>query len=350
MTPRSDELKIYSELRELILSSERENLLPALKDTFRNAAIEERGDYKRELLRLAQEPDIEPFEGAIFETLASLTAIYEEHIPRKNLLLRFDKLYEAGEYEEAGRVCSDLIAQGLDYIGTVDISEGTILPLHDKKEPLILQFNEDSIIIRDLDLNVLYEVGIPKSLKIIDVLTPLENPQKDAGDIDTRIWVLTEDKSSSNRLIIPLTKDRNKIDRQSQIEVPSKFAEYKRLSRFPNHLLLVGEKSIIYHNPDQGWEKWLSTESPITCFEQAGDFFWFGIEKGDIRIVEKFEQQVKKSITVFSDPIKSINSYGKSAAVACGKEFLTAAIEGCDVADPFRNDSPISQLLILTKI
>jgi len=352
MIQENGKFQVYNELKEIILTSPREQLLPKLKDKFRNAAIEDRATYKRELLKLAQELDIESFHVPIFETLASLNSIWEEHIARKGLIQRFNQKYELGRYKEAARICSDLITQGLDYLDTVDIGEGTLLPLYDEKESKILQFNEQEIRILDLDLNVIHSLDIPQDQSIVDVLTPVKYVHHGVGDneIDDRLWVLTEDKSSHHRWVIPLAKDQNTLNLQTKIKIviPAKYAGFNRLSRFQGHLLLVGQQSIIYYRADKGWEQWLTIEDKITCYKQIEEYYWIGSADGHVRIIKKFEHPgVRKSIERLSTIITSITSQEKFVTVASEKELMVTTMEGASIRAQITNDSPIHQIQLL---
>jgi hypothetical protein len=350
MTQISVKVQAYDELRGIILTSPREQLLPKLKDKFRNAAVEDRGMYKNELLKLAQDPDIEPFHSPIFETLASLNSIWVEHLPGRGLIQEFNQLYKAGKYEDAARICSYLISQGLDYLDTIDIGEGTILPIYDKKEPGILQFNEQEMKFLDLELNLVRPVDMPQGQRIIDVLSPANNGHYGIKDsvFDNIIWVLLEDIKSLDRLIIPLTNDRKKLDMKAKIAIPKKYAGFNCISRFQGHLLLVGPQSILYYRSKQGWEQWLTIEDKITCFKQTEDKYWIGSADGHIRIIHSFDQPGRRgSIERFPTSITSISVHEKFAVAASEKELIVTTLGGISTMGPIRNDVSINQVLIL---
>ncbi|MCK4765422.1 MAG: hypothetical protein KAW12_24685 [Candidatus Aminicenantes bacterium] len=353
MKKNDEKIDVCGELRELIQSVSREELLPALKDKFRNAAVGDRSAYKQELLKLAQEPDVEPFHVPIFETLASLNAIWEEYIPRKGLVKKFQALYEAEKFEEAGRVYSELISQGLDYVDTIDIGPGTLLPLVDKKAPKLLQFSEWAIRILDLDLNLINQLNIPLTKQILDVLVPVIDPSDPdvmkKNKTGNRIWALLEDKTSLDREIIPLSEDQKKLEQELKIEVPKELAGFNRLSRFQGYLMLVGDRSIRYYHQDQGWVQWLTTEAAITCFREIGKYYWFGLADGHVRIVEKVEQGVKNAIGPFYSSVRSIGSFKKVVATAAEKKLLRANMEGKSTSEFLKNDSPIRRMLILNE-
>ncbi|MCX6582898.1 MAG: hypothetical protein NT166_22205 [Candidatus Aminicenantes bacterium] len=354
MTQNNEKINIYNELKNIILSSDRDKLLPSLKDAFRNADVEKRGEYKLELLKLALEPEIEPFHGTIFETLASLNSIWAEYIPRKDLIRKYNIFYDEGEYKEAARVCSNLIAQGLDFIDTIDAGKGSLLPIYDEQEPKILQFNENSIRLLDLDLNMIHQVDVPQDQQIIDVLTPTNYPEFHPGSSGNEtgymgiIRVLMKDKNTLQRWIIPLANDRKSLDPGAKIEVPGKYANFNRLSYFQGHLLLVGDQSILYHRSGQGWEPWLTTEGKITCFKEIEGYYWIGIADGHVRIIQDFEKKgVRKSLERFSTFITSISSHGKYAAAAGKNEWTITTLEGTSIIEPIKNNSPIHQIVIL---
>jgi hypothetical protein len=350
MTQINGKVKVYDKFKEIILTSPREQLLPKLKDKFRNAAVEDRRMYKNELLKLAQEPDIEPFHGPIFETLASLNSIWEEHIPRRGLIQQFNRFYEAGKYEDAARICSYLISQGLDYLDTIDIGEGTLLPLYDKKEPKILQFNEQEMKFLDLELNLVHQPVMPQGQRIIDVLSPVNNGYHGVKDsvIENIIWVLIEDKNSLNRSIIPLTDDRKELDMKAKIVIPQKYAGFNRISRFQGHLFLVGQQSIINYRLEQGWEQWLTNEDKITCFKQTEDKYWIGSADGRIRFIQSFDRPgLRRSIERFPTSITSISVRDKFAVAASEKELMVTTLEGAPTMELIKNNSPINQVLIL---
>lgn len=353
MAKKKGEFQVYNELKDIILTSPREHLLPALKDKFRNATVEDRGLYKNGLLKLAQETDIDPFHSPIFETLASLNSIWEEHIPRRGLIRKFNQLYDDGKYEDAARICTDLISQGLDYIATIDIGDGTLLPLEDKKEPKILQFNEREIRFLDLYLNLIHTIDIPKDQRIIDVLPHAIYYHYELKDdeIDNRVWILMEDRNSFNRSIIPMTKDQKSLDQKEKIEAPPKYADFNRLSRFQGHLLLVGERSILNYHPEKGWGQLLTTIDKITCFKQIEDYYWLGTADGHVRIIQRFERPgVRKSIERFYSSITSISKYENFAAVASEKELMVATLEGAPIMRPIKSDAHINQILILNNM
>jgi hypothetical protein len=353
MAKKNGKVQVYNELKETILTSPTEQLLPKLKDKFRNAAVEDRGIYKNELLKLAQEPDIEPFHSSIFETLASLNAIWAEHIPRRGLIHKFNQLYDEGKYREAVQICTDLISQGLDYIDTIDIGEGTLLPLYDKKEPKILQFNEREIRFLDLDLNLIQSVDMPQGKKIIDVFTPLSSThyvEKDDG-IDNIIWVLIEDINDLNRAIIPLTNDRKGLDIKAKIDIPKLDAGFNRISRFQGHLLLVGQQSILNYRLEEGWEQWLTIEDKITCFKQIEDKYWIGSADGHMRIIQSFDHTGRrKSIERFHTSVMSISAHKKFAVAASEKDLMVTTLEGNSTMGPIKNDGPINQLILYNEL
>jgi hypothetical protein len=352
MSQKDKILTIYNELKQVILGTKGEQRLEALKNEFRNAAVKERWAYKQALLKVAQEGDSEPFHNIMFETLASLDTIWTEHIPKKDLLKKFNQAYEAGNYEEAGQICSELINQGLDYHGTVNIGPGTLLPLH-LDEPKLIQFSQKEIKILDVDLNLIHQVYIPKGKVIVDVLPPQKYRQKqDTGKengMNTRAWVLLEDINYRQRLIAPLTRDQKALDLKNKVEVTiEKCSEFNRLSRFQDHLLLIGHTSIYYYKQNHQWEKWLTTKDKITCFEETKEYYWCGIADGHVRIIQSLERPgVRKTFERFSTSIKSIKGSENFIVAASENELVVTTSEGASITGPITNDSAIHQAIII---
>ncbi|HLP47952.1 MAG TPA: hypothetical protein VK469_18555, partial [Candidatus Kapabacteria bacterium] len=287
------------------------------------------------------------------ETLASLNSIWTENIPRKGLIKQFQQFYGAQDYKEAAHICSNLIAQGLDYIDTIDIGVGSLLPLNDESEAKILQFNENSISIFNLNLEMIHRIDVPQNQKIIDVVATTNYSSfhgVNKGDINlkNKIKVLLENESNCRRWVINLANDHKSFDLQTIIEVPGKYIDYNHLSYFQDHILLVGEQSIIQHCLEQGWEQWLPTEDKITCFKEIEDYYWIGIANGHIRIIQDFEKKkIRKSFNRFSTYITSISSHGKYAAAAGTNEWAIATLWGDSIIEPIKHNSPINQIIFL---
>lgn len=352
MTQKERVSKIYNDLKQVLLRTKGDQRLEALKSEFRNAGVEDRRHYKQALLELAQEPESEPFHNIIFETLASLDTIWKEHIPKKDLLKKYNQAYERENYEEAGQICSDLINQGLDYHGTVNIGSGTFLPLH-LEEPKFLQFSQKEIKILDVDLKLIHRVDILKDKVIIDVLPPHKYRQNrdidKENEVNTRIWVLLEDINDRQRLVTPLTRNQKALDLENKVEVTiENGSEFNRLSRFQDHLLLIGHTSIYYYKQNHQWEKWLTTKDKITCFEETTEYYWYGITDGHVRIIQRLERHgVRKPFERFSTSIKSIKGSEKFMAVASERELMVTNLEGASKMGPITNDSAIHQAIIL---
>ncbi len=345
-------LTAYNELKQVLLNTKGDQRLEALKNEFRNAAVKERRAYKQALLKFARERDSEPYHKIMFETLASLDTIWKEHIPKKDLLKKYNQAYERENYEEAGQICSDLINQGLDYHGTENIGPGTLLPLH-LEEPKFLQFSQKEIKILDVDLKLIHQVDILKDKVIIDVLPPHkyrhnQDTEKE-NEVNTRIWVLLEDINDRQRLIAPLTRDQKALDLKNKVEVTiEKCSEFNRLSRFQGHLLLIGHTSIYYYKQNQYWEKWLTTKDKITCFEETKEYYWYGIVDGHVRIIHSIEHPgIRKSFERFSTSIKSIKGSENFIVAASENELMVTTLEGASIMGPITNDSAIHQAIIL---
>ena len=349
MKRRSTETEIYEELKQSILSKDSDKVLQELKNRLKNVAVPDRRNFEIILLKLSLDKKIEPFRKIIYETLSSLDSIWTEHLPKRELISKFWSAYNEKKYHEAGQICSELIMQGLDYIGTINSGEGKLLPIQIKDNNYIFQYNEKKMDILDTELKIVIEIYIKGKIKIIDVLPPNKHSQNRNSDINRRVWILRED-SRGNRSIVALREDLKDFDDKTVVKVDKNLMNANQLSRFQSHLLLISRYSIYYFQENKGWKEWFNTKEEITCTKEGENHYWVGYSNGHVWILKSLEREgVRKINKAHSDIIKSIDVSEKYALISSKNASSIIDTEANSVLKLIEVESKIIQSKILNK-
>lgn len=346
MRPKNKENGLYGGLKKLITSEDNDNLLSELKEKAKNIDLEEREKFTDTLLKFAANKSNKGKQSIIFHALASLESIWKENIPKQNLVRKFENAYREGKYEEAGHICSELIEQGPDYLGEVNLEKGILLPIDTGENQYVLHYSEKVLRFFDLDLRSNKSVKMPDGAKIIDVLPPNKYIPEDAQDVDKKIWILKESKLGK-RSIVPMDV-HEKTFTGTEIQVAKNLNSANRISRFKGHLLLVSEESISYYKQDKKWKEWFGREGAITCTESTNDFFWVGLSDGNVRILKNLELKgVRGRFEPLPDAIKTISSSNRVVSVSSENLTTIRNIENVPISTPFQTASRIIQTEVL---
>ena len=346
MTSKSEEKSIYYQLKQILDSEGKDDLLSELKERARNIDIDQRENFQDVLLKLASEKGFRVKRTIIYDTLASLESLWNENIPKRNLVKKFERAYREGKYEEAGQICSELIQQGLDYLGEVELPRGKLRPIDIEENQYVLHYNNSVLSFLNLDLEVIKKIDTPEDTKIIDVLPPNKYAPEDGQDVDKKIWILNENKEGE-RTIVSMDVEDKKLD-TDEISVEKKLNGAEQLSRFQGHLLLVSKESISYYAENREWKKWFKTEKEITCTESTNMFYWVGLSDGNVRILKDLEHLgIRRNMKPLLNAIQSISSSNRIIAISSENSVNTKSIKNIQIIDPIQIPVRIIKTIIL---
>jgi hypothetical protein len=199
--------QIYNELKKIVENEKHENLLEVLKEKACNAEINKREHFENTLLSLAKEIARTEIRPVLYETLVSLQAIWNKGHPKKGLQEKFWEAIRKEDYEDAFLIYKELTKQGLDYIGSVKIGEGNLIPLVTAKEYMLLHYNQKELSFYNLRLEQITKIPMAKSLEIIDVIfpsqfKPVESMEPEGiKDLDKNIWILLKDSTGGQNIL-----------------------------------------------------------------------------------------------------------------------------------------------------
>jgi len=360
MNQHDEEKSIYNRLKEILdlCGEDGDKLLVSLREQAWMIDFHARHDFENTLLELARDTTAKRTRNILYETLVSLDAVWNEYIPQKELTAKFWTAYNNKEYDEAGQLYTRLMAQGLDYIDTFGLGEGTFLPLDigDKQE--ILHYHDHEIRVLTLDLQITDTQTFPEEKEIIDVMPPLKRPAGDSNDVDDKLWILLEENKQQRSIVAMDPVDKKMED--VFIAIPEELRGAHGLSRFQGHLLLASEEQLfLYDNINMTWNEWFKEEkaeekeklNKITCSKPIKDNYWVGLEDGNVRIIRDMEYFGKrhKFEPPLSNRINSVEPSEKFVAVTSEDKVILTDIAGTRQVEQVIDGKAIKSVILNDK-
>lgn len=317
---------IFRELKLILENAPKESMLAELEKKARDVDIGSRKSFELALLKLAEKTNRYKLRDVLYEELVSLSSLWNENVPKSNLIDKFKSAYDEEEYKTAGEICLELQEQGLDYHGIIHLGKGKLLPIDVIDNQCVLHYNDNTLHFLDLDFETVSTFDFPEEKKIIDILPPLKGSSKKSDDVDKKIWILIENRNKG-KSIIAMDYASKEIE-DNEIIVAGEVENAMRISRFQGHLLLVLEKSIFFYNNDDVWQKWFIEVEDITCTQLAKNKFWVGLSDGNVRIFKSLAFSGRRGrFNCHSEGIKSIYSSNLFVAVTSDNQISVTDIE-----------------------
>lgn len=339
---------LYDELKKIIDTTGIQDLLTALKEKARNVDFSLRREFENALLAVVPEANQIDKRNILYETLASLAAVWHENKPKKGLTKTFWKLYEAGKYEEARQIYGELLKQGLDHIDDFEIEAGTLLPCFYKEKPALLKYNDRDISILSPQLEIIKKVVSFEDAQILDVLPPTADDMEDTAktEVDQKLWVLIR-KNKDEKTIISKNIDDG-VSEGPSYHLGKEQSTAVGLSCFQGRLLLICPGTIFRHCRDSGWKEWVTPEVEVTCTARVKDAYWVGFSDGTVYLQKDIERTgLRKRRKLQPDIITGIGSSDRFAAVSSLNFLSITDFEGT-AKHALKMESNILQTLVLS--
>ena len=353
---------LYNDLKQIVENEKHENLLEVLKEKACNAEINKRDQFENALLSLAQNIERTGIRPVLYETLVSLQAIWNKDQPKIDLQDKFREAIGGEDYENAFLMYKELTKQGLDYIGSVQIGEGQIIPLVTAKEYMLLQYNKKVLTLYNLQLEKITNIPIPEDLEIIDVMAPFQIESLktmepgEAKELDKRVWILFKDRDDEIS-ILPLNMEEiNSLGAayHHNIKLGGFYFDKEiyislHLSHYQDHLLMVS-KNTIYYKKGADWKEWYTTrnQNEITAFESTGKGFWVGHSNSKVFILKDLKRVGRREMLEgYTGTINRITRWGEFVIIFGDNILGVAEHDGNLVMRPIETDCKIIQAAIL---
>jgi Cdc6-like AAA superfamily ATPase len=312
-------------LKQVVNTSGRQDLMARLKAQATAQDLDKRDQFEYGLLELAKQVDDPQKRQIVYETMASLNALWEPGKPETGMSETFWKLYKAGKYPEAQEVCSRLLAQGLDYIGSRDIGAGRLVNAAARHQDCLLHYSDRWLYFLDRDLEKIKEIAIPKNMRIIDLMFSRDKILETGSNsaVSEKFWLLVENSLGSRSIMaFDLANDQWQ---EQVIQVPEgcrtagKLASFKEKESANVYLILKSPHSIFYYLPDRGWQEWYAADLHINCMESIQAGLWLGLDDGEVFILKKPGLPgVRDRLKVEADTVRGICHSERYAAVSGG--------------------------------